>query len=249
MAAFRTSRKPRLSRKTKKRIFFFSLVFFLAISLQSFLYVERNLAPALMEIAKIRVTQIATQAINDAISKKIAQGANFKELIDFVKDNDGKISMMMFNTTEYARIVGETTARVEHSLARLEESGDLTTIPIGQALNSNILAEYGPHVPITLVPKGAASVNLYTKTEQSGINMVLVTAYVQIVVEVKVVIPFATDATIVKNDIPISSALVVGNVPQFYYDGNGNAVGKNNSAPNINFGPSINQPGTSGQGK
>jgi sporulation protein YunB len=222
----------------KKRFFLISLLIFSLMSLQSFIYIEKNLAPALMEIAKIRVKQIATQAINDAISKKIAQNANFKELIEVMTDSDGNITMMMFNTMEYARIVGETTWRVQDTLHDLEQEAQ--PIPLGVALNSNILAQIGPDIPIELVPMGAAHVNLFPKTEEAGINTVIITVYIQIAAEVRIVIPFATDTEIVTTQIPISYATVMGKVPQFFYDGNGNSIGNpNGSTPNLNIGPSI----------
>jgi hypothetical protein len=42
---------------------------------------------------------------------------------------------------------------------------------------------------------------------------------------VKIVIPFSTQPAVVKSEIPISNALIIGNVPQFYYDGTGRPVG------------------------
>jgi sporulation protein YunB len=210
-------RRLNFNKKIKKRLYLISLLIFLILSIQSFIYVERNLAPALMEIAKVRVKQIATQAINDAISKKIAQNANFEELIDVVKDKNGKVSMLMFNTMEYARIVGETTWRVQDTLHELQQESQ--PIPLGVALNSNILAMIGPDVPIELVPMGAAHVNLFHKTEEAGINYVLVTVYVN-----------------------ITYAMVNGDVPNFFYNGNGESIGNtpgDQGAPKINFGPSI----------
>jgi sporulation protein YunB len=232
-------RRVQFTGKSKKRIYLIALIIFILFSLQSFIYVEKNLAPALLEIAKVRVKQIATQAINDAISKKIAQNANFKELIDVIKDDQGKVSMMMFNTMEYARIVGETTWRVQDTLHKLEQEAQ--PIPLGVALNSNILAQLGPDVPIELVPMGSAHVNLFTKVEQAGINNILVTVYIQITAEVRIVIPFATDTEVVMTEIPISYATIMGEVPDFFYNGNGDSMGNFND-PKINFGPSIRTP-------
>jgi sporulation protein YunB len=228
------------SRPSKKRLFLIAFLIFILLSIQSFIYVEKNLAPALMEIAKVRVKQIATQAINDAISKKIAQNANFKELIDVVMDEQGKVTMMMFNTMEYARIVGETTVRVQNTLHELQQEAQ--PIPLGVALESNILAMLGPDIPIELVPMGAAYVNLFTKVDEAGINMVLVTVYVRISAEVQIVIPFATENEVIATQIPISFAMVKGDVPDFFYNGNGNPMGNfnNDAEPKINFGPSIN---------
>ncbi|WP_051330811.1 sporulation protein YunB [Aneurinibacillus terranovensis] len=217
-----------------KYMFILSIVVFLGLTLQTFYYIERNLEPAIREIARFRVEQLATRAINDAINKKIVQGTNFKELVEFQKDQNGKIQAALFNYNEYSRIVGETTGRVTNTLEELEQMPQ--TIPLGQALGSNLLAQTGPNIPITLVPYGSVQVDLNTKMQEAGINMVLITVVVVIQAKVKIVIPFSTDPAVVKSEIPISNALIVGNVPQFYYDGNGKAVGSEvpgASVPNI----------------
>ncbi|MCF6092393.1 sporulation protein YunB [Microaerobacter geothermalis] len=220
MARFGKRKKGPLS---GKNVLFISLVIIVVISTQGFLYVEKNLQPTLMAIAKTKVKQYATKAINDAISKKIAMGTDFKELIEFRYDGNGKIVAAIYNYKEIARLQGETTARVQGVLDDLGK--EIQPIPLGQALNSNILAQLGPEVPITLVPIGYAQVNVNIKTENAGINMVLWTVYVIIEAEVSVVIPFISEPATVSTQVPISYALVVGEVPQVYYDGNGNVTG------------------------
>ncbi|WCK53888.1 hypothetical protein PP175_21605 [Aneurinibacillus sp. Ricciae_BoGa-3] len=96
-----------------KYMFLFSIIIFIGLSLQTFYYVERNLAPVIKDIARIRTEQLATQAINDAINKKIAQSINFKALVDFQKDKNGNIQAATFNYNEYSRIVGEATITID----------------------------------------------------------------------------------------------------------------------------------------
>ncbi|WCK53812.1 sporulation protein YunB [Aneurinibacillus sp. Ricciae_BoGa-3] len=130
--------------------------------------------------------------------------------------------------------VGETTNRVTNTLDDMEQVPQ--TIPLGQVLGSNLLSQLGPSIPITLIPYGTVQVDLETKMQEAGINMVLITVVVVIQAKVKIVIPFSTEPAYVKSEIPISNALIVGNVPQFYYDGNGKAIGSEVPgvpAPNI----------------
>ena len=70
--------------------------------------------------------------------------------------------------------------------------------------------------------------------------MILVEVFVHIVTEVAVVVPFDMEPQIVETDIPISYLLVVGDVPMYYYDGQGKAVGENKaSAPSIAIPPPV----------
>ncbi len=203
----------------KKRVIFIGFIIFLLMMFQTFLYIEHNLEPILISIAKARVKQIATNAVNDAISKKIAQNTNFKDLIQFEKDDQGKIRAAIFNYSEFARIVGEATARVEDTLnhlATLEEK-----IKLGAAFNSDIFANLGPDIPIALVPIGSVQVNPYPVYQNAGINVVIMTVMMDIRAEVQVVIPFVTEPTVIQTTIPIAQTQIFGEVPQFYYDGHG----------------------------
>ncbi len=218
MAGFRSSK--RMKPFSLKTAFLISLTIFLAISIQTFFYIERKLEPAMMNIATTKVEQLATDAINEAISKKIAEGTDFKELVYFKEDSTGKIKAVMFNYNEQTRIIGETTARVSNTLKELESVP--LVIPLGQALDSNILAMIGPDVPITMVPMGSVQVNLIPEIREAGINMVHVNVYIDIQVKVQVVIPFTTQPTIVKTQIPINQGIFMGDVPNFYFKGSGN---------------------------
>lgn len=213
----------------KKRVILVILFLFAFSSLQTFIYVERNLRPPLMNIATIRVKQKATEAINTAITEKIAQGTNFDKLIDWKEDNSGKITGFMLNYAEHMKIAGDTVNIVQNTLQHL---GDIPEqIPLGLAFNSAIFASFGPAIPIRFVPAGAVKVDLNTRQKDAGINMLLVEVYIRIIAEVTIIIPFDTKPEIVSTEIPISYLLVVGDVPMYYFDGKGNPVGESQPLP------------------
>ena len=206
-----------------KYMFLISLLIFLGLTFQTFYYIEKNIEPAIREIARIRTEQLATKVIHDAIGQKIIKDVNFKELVQLKEDKEGKIQAAIFNHNEYTRIALDTMENVTHALKNLEEVPQ--TLPLGQALKSNLLAQLGPDLPLTLVPFGSVHVELEPRMKEAGINMVLITVVIIIQTKVKSVIPFATQPAIVKMEIPVSNALIVGNVPQFYYDGKGRPTG------------------------
>jgi len=212
-------RKRPINRFQKRRLIFFTIIIIAALLFQSFLYVENQLEPILMSIAKERVNQIATSAVNDAISKKIAQNTNFKDLIQFETDEQGKIRAALFNYSEFARIVGESTARVEDTINELDKI--VEPIKLGAAINSELLADYGPTIPVTVVPIGHVEVNPKTTYQNAGINVVVMTVVIEIKATVQVVIPFVQEAAVISSEFPIAQTQIFGEVPQFFYDGGG----------------------------
>lgn len=220
----RLRRSPflRLRSIPTKYLFLITLIIFLLLIIQTFLYVERSIGPNLKEVARFKVEQLATKAINDAISKKMMQGTDFRQLVELQRDKNGQVQTALFNNNEYARIVAEAMARVTNALDDMESVP--YQIPLGQVFQSNLLASLGPNIPVTLVPMGTAQVDVETRMQNAGINNVLVTAVMVIQAKVKILIPFSTEPAVIKSEIPLSTVLIVGNVPQFYYDGNGNPV-------------------------
>ncbi|MEX2460231.1 MAG: sporulation protein YunB [Paenibacillaceae bacterium] len=238
------SRRTRSSSR-KKLIFFFLLVMLL-FSLQSFIFIERNLKAPLMNLAKIRVKQIATQSINKGISDQVSHETNFAKLIDWKMDKNDKITGFMLNYAEHMKITSSTIDTVQKLLNNLKSTKE--HIPLGQAMNSVILASFGPDIPVRLVPAGAVQVDLNTRVQNAGINMILVEVYIHITAEVTIIIPFDSEPEIVETEIPISYVLVVGDTPMYYVDGKGNPVGNSGalppsiSLPNLKVAPTANSP-------
>ncbi|MEO3946821.1 sporulation protein YunB [Gorillibacterium sp. CAU 1737] len=219
------SRRPR--RSSRKKMVWVVLLVFLLSSVQSFIFIDHNMKPPLMNLAKVRLKQMATQAINTAIADRIAEETNFDKLIDWRTDKDGKVTGFMLNYTEHMRITSDTINRVQNLLLGLKRMPE--HIPLGMALKSPIFASFGPEIPVRLQPVGAVKVDLNTRYQNAGINMILVEVYIRIMAEVSVIIPFDSEPEIVETELPISYLLVVGDTPMYYYDNKGNPLG--NSAP------------------
>lgn len=189
-----------------------------------FFIVERQVQPTLMLIAQAKAEQAAKLAISDAVTKRLSQqGVDFNQIVRMEKDNDGTIRAVNFNLNEYSRIVGETTSRIQNRLREFERENVETSIPLGLATKNVFLEHIGPQIPVTFTPIGAVKTRLETGMKEAGINMVLVTVYIYVQVDLRVIIPFATDQQTVTTRLPITEALLVGKVPDYLYD---NSAGK-----------------------
>lgn len=212
-------------------------------------YVERHLTPPIIHLAQIRVKQVATEAINKAIASQVASGSSAEKLIDWKTDSAGKVSGFMLNYSEHMRITSQAAEVIQSTLDGLHNQTE--HIPLGQALDSPLIASFGPDVPIKIEPQGAVKVELNTRQQNAGINMILVEVYIHIVTEVAVVVPFDMEPQVVDTEIPVSYLMVVGDVPMYYYDNQGKPVGSGSAgAPNIALpAPSsggVSTPGSSG---
>lgn len=225
----RRRRKPPSGRRKMWLIILLVTAFCL---MQGFAYVDKKMKPPIMHLAKIRVKQIATEAINKAITAQVSEGKSTEGLIDWKTDTAGKVSGFMLNYDEHMRITASTMNIVQSTLQNVHMLKE--KIPLGQALGSPVLASFGPSIPVRIEPQGAVKVDLNTRQQNAGINMILVEVYIHIIAEVAVVVPFDMEPETVDTEIPISYLLVVGDVPMYYYDNQGKPVGSNGSnAPAI----------------
>ncbi|MDW7651763.1 MAG: sporulation protein YunB [Bacillota bacterium] len=190
---------------------FFLLVVFLFAVIRIFVYFDNNLRPTILSIAGARADVIATEAINNAVSEKVARNILYQDLILLQKDREGKIILAQTNNMEVNRLMAETTMRVQDALTSLK--GEKVYIPLGQALGFYLLANTGPRIPITLIPIGFVNTEIIDTFEEAGINQVRHKIYLDIHAEVEVVIPFVSEVTKVSTTVPIVDAIYPGDVP------------------------------------
>jgi len=193
-----------------------------------------------MNIARVRVKEIAAETISSALRENIPLTADYGRLIDWRTDASGRTVGFMINYAEHMRIAAETKQIVQETLYGMTRFPE--KIPLGQALNSAILASFGPDIPIRLTPAGAAIVRLETRHVDAGINMLLVEVYMHVQAEVTIIIPFGTGLELVETEVPISYVLVVGDVPMYYFDNKGRQIGRLNEGdpvPAIPFPPAV----------
>jgi sporulation protein YunB len=202
----------RMRKKSKIYIVCFCVFALLFVSIW---LVDRNVHPILVQIAKTEAKRLAQEAIVEGIEEQVKMGNQLNQVMSIQKDNQGNISFIQINPQVQAKIYQNTTNKIQESLKHLKDKP--IEISLGQALDSNIFANYGPPLSVNLWPKGTVKVSLVPKLESQGINMVMVTLIAKIKTEMDLIIPFTEELLHVEVDYPIAQALVVGKVPNYYF--------------------------------
>ncbi|MBG9942926.1 sporulation protein YunB [Brevibacillus formosus] len=218
LAVFRPRRRWR-NPLSRTKAFLIAFIIFFVLTIQTLVFLQNRLEPTLLILATQKAEQLAKEAITDAVTKRISQqGVDFNQIVKIEKNNEGQIQAYQFNFKEYARIVGETTARVQNKLQEFEQEKVDRTIPLGLATGNSFLASMGPNLPVTFVPIGSVKTKLETELKEAGINMVLATVYIFVEVDLRIVIPFATEEQTITTKIPITHSLIIGDVPTYLYN-------------------------------
>lgn len=179
-----------------------------------FLVIENHLKPTLLTIAEAKATLLATQSINNVISESVKLGIDPQKLVNVTLDSRGRVVLVQSNTMEFNKIAAETTIKVQNILKEIGE--EEITIPMGQILGSQLLANMGPDIVVTIIPIGTVQVKVVDKFEQAGINQTRHMVYLIATTQIRIVVPLVSKSVSVDTQVPIAEYVVVGEVPNTY---------------------------------
>ncbi|MBU9712995.1 sporulation protein YunB [Evansella tamaricis] len=239
---FKPQTKKRKGPLPFRYVILISFTIFCFFTVIGLVIVEQGIRPTLVDIARTETQRIGTLAINDAISKKILEESGLEDILDYHMDDTGRVSYVEINAPVYLRVHRETVKRVQDYLNDIEhgrirdltlptdvevdregatftEDGIIHMIPLGQATNNALLAHLGPRIPVRLSAIGDVKANYSREVITTGINNTWISIFIDIEVDVRIVIPFSTETEVVKTSIPVAMAWFPGEVPEFYSSG------------------------------
>ena len=79
----------------------------------------------------------------------------------------------------------------------------------------------GYNIPIKVSTIGNVETELKSEFVEKGINQTLHRVYLQVDTEVNILTPYNTISEEIKNQILIAENVIIGNIPQTYYNING----------------------------
>ncbi|NLK08729.1 MAG: sporulation protein YunB [Firmicutes bacterium] len=191
------------------------LLFFLLVStVIASWYVDLRVRPVVERWAEQRGINIATRAINNAIQSIMVTGIDSTQLIHFQKDMAGRIVGISFEWGKINGIVSNLTNRIQGAINTA--ANEEIPVPLGQLTGVEILAGYGPPIPVKIVPVGAVDTIPRIEFLEKGINQTFYRIYLEVNTTVRIVVPLVEKDMQVSSAVPIVEQWIVGDVPQVY---------------------------------
>jgi sporulation protein YunB len=247
----------RRSRKKKRKLLPFILLTILIAIFLFFYNVNKKLTPIYVQYAEVQTRKIASHVISKAINSRVANVLDVNEIIVDAPNNSEGGTAWKFNTEIINRVLAETQHLVESHLQQAEEGnldmlplqsgiefdpkamesqgGVVFFVPIGQVTNIPLLGNLGPKIPIRFHVIGDVSATIETEVREFGINSVYVEVNILLTVNVQIIVPFATEESVVKQKIPVAMGLLQGTVPDYYSNGKGNGNQPNLQIPMLDL--------------
>lgn len=160
--------------------------------------------------ASSRAVNIVNEEVQNA-----TQNYSYNDLIEIEKDEDGNVTLIKANTLLINRLISEITGNVQK---RIDQSPTaMVYINYGSVSGISILKNLGPKFDIEL--ESAGKVDAHTKSEfqSTGVNQSLHRIYLEISTEVNILTPLGTFAKEIHPEILLTEAVIVGDVPENYY--------------------------------
>lgn len=197
----------------RRRPFRFLLIWLLIFLFGAGIFwVDRSMRTAILKIAEIEVVQLATQAIYESVQKEIwDRNLQYQDFVQIHKDNQGRVVFMQANTVKVTRLAAEITLAAQKSLQQLQ--GQTLSLPLGILTGTQLLANQGPRIKVTIAPMGTVQVNVRDKFEPAGINQTRHRIWLDFDTRMKIVIPTMTAQAEIPTQVLLAESIIVGEVP------------------------------------
>jgi len=215
-------------------------VFIVFISLLFINYYSKRALPLLISYAEAETKKLIILVINKAVTKQI-NNVDTDDIFEVTYNNDGEVILIDFNSKRTSIALSTITSLIELNLRAIEEGkidmlelpdnsldsfdtdllekGIILEVPLGIIGNSTFTTNLGPKVPVKLSLIGDVSSGFSTEVEEYGINNALITLNIDVEVNAKVVLPFASDNMNINASIPIAMKVIQGKIPEYYLNG------------------------------
>ena len=158
-------------------------------------------------------THLMHQALKDVLGEHVQQQGSF------VSDEN-----LRFDFNHFKNITSEELLQVEQIVnQKIQEQINNTedsniSISLGSFTGISLLSGKGPRIPIEISTIGNISTNFKSEFIEKGINQTLHRLYLEIECEISILTPFNTINEKIKNEFLIAENIIVGNIPDAYYN-------------------------------
>lgn len=192
-----------------------SIIAIILIALVTFYGITKAINPIINELCIDKAKNIATQISNEEATV-IMDKYTYDDLITIIRDNDGNIKMLQTNTKNINQIMSDIPVNIIDRFSK-EKNTDIY-IYSGSILGIKIFSASGPKIHIKITNIGNVDTKLESEFKSQGINQTLHRIYLLLTCEVTILTPYNTIKQKIDNQVLIAESVIVGTVPDFYYN-------------------------------
>lgn len=176
--------------------------------------------PLTEELALAKITDVASNVINQAVSRQIEEGnVRYDDLITLEQDNDGNITALTTNMQEMNRLKTQLLTILDDDIYDI--SDDEISIPMGNLTGIQLLSGRGGSIPVKIVAVSSSDANFRGEFADAGINQTIHRIMMDVSLDLIILLPSGTVTDQVSTEVCVAETVLLGQVPQSYTYFNG----------------------------
>lgn len=202
----------RLRRTWLRNLILAAAVIYLMIRIGDLLLLQ-----PLKAVAEVEARRLGAAAVNRVVAGQVSQSLAGAQVVEYVRDEDGRIAAYHINTPLVNRVASEAAAAVQEELTRLAQTP--VRLPLGALTGSALLSNLGPRLSVQLVPVGAVAITVQQEFRGEGINQTRHRVWLEATATMRIILPLTTQEVPLVQELPLADTVIVGPVPTSLYGG------------------------------
>ena len=168
------------------------------------------------QIAVSDASDIVTVQINNAIADIMAeQDYSGDYFVSFEKSATGEVTAISSNMAR----INALSAQILHQVVGATVNRTIEIgIPLGNLTGISLLMGRGPDIPVQIVVLTSSRVEFNNSIVTAGINQTKHQINLEVIVDIDILVPWGTENAQVVTEILIADTIVVGQVPDTYFN-------------------------------
>ena len=225
-------------KKNLKKKYLFLLISVIIATTILLNILNKRAIPVLANYMEVQTKRMGIEVLRNTGSEELNKLLKNNKYYEIVKNNDGEIESINFDTTILNEALIIVSKNVRKKLNELEEGKNLPSemfynnlnkkiknkivymMPIGIVFNNAFLYNLGPKIPVKIEYSGNVGLDVKTSVKAYGVNSALIEVYVYVEVTQRTILPFTSKDTKLTSKIPIVLKVVKGSVSNYMSNNN-----------------------------
>lgn len=174
-----------------------------------------GISPMFEELCKERAMTIATNIVNTETTNAVHQ-YEYRDIVSITKSEKDNTNILKTDVAIINDMASDIAVKITK---KLQEVGkEQIEIPIGALGGSKYLSGFGPGIKISIIPVGTTTTDLKTEFISQGINQTVYRIYLEVKCNVNIITSYKSINTEIINQVLLVETVIVGNVPETYYN-------------------------------
>lgn len=191
------------------------LVLTAVLAVVTSIMLQTRVNPLTEELALAKITDAASNVINQAVSQQIDEGdVQYEDLVNLERDNDGNITALTTNMREMNRLKTQLLTKLDSDIYDI--SDDEISIPLGNLTGIQLLSGRGGSIPVKIVAVSSSDASFRGEFYAAGINQTIHRIMMDVVLDLIILLPSGTVTDHVVTEVCVAETVLLGQVPESY---------------------------------